>query len=141
MGGKTHGLSHMPEYRIWKGMLARCHNSKSPNWEDYGGRGIKVLFASFEEFFAEIGPRPSPDLSVDRIDNDGNYESGNIRWAIRSQQAKNKRTSKEPRCPACGEQFLKWGWRILCNKCAKKVRHIGVRRSSDPSTLSIAQKK
>ena len=94
---KTHGMKGTPEYSTWTGMLKRCRNPKHNSWKNYGGRGISVKFASFEEFFAEIGPKPSPDLSVDRIDNDGNYESGNIRWATRSEQRMNTRPRKPQR--------------------------------------------
>ncbi len=69
----------------------RCSNPHSQRWKSHGGRGIKFLFNSFTEFFAEIGPRPTPAYSLDRENNDGNYEPGNIRWATRSTQQKNKR--------------------------------------------------
>jgi hypothetical protein len=66
----------------------RCANLNNPN---YGGRGIKFLFTSFEQFFAEVGAKPTPKHSLDRFpDNDGNYEPGNVRWATSSQQNKNK---------------------------------------------------
>lgn len=69
------------------------------SYKNYGGRGIRVEFASFEEFLAEVGPKP-PGTSIDRIDNDGNYAPGNVRWATRSQQDHNKRHGT-------GEKILK----------------------------------
>jgi hypothetical protein len=67
----------------------RCKNGK--DFANYGGRGIEFRFTGFEQFYAELGPRPSPEHSLDRIDNDGHYEPGNVRWATQSQQQKNKR--------------------------------------------------
>lgn len=86
------GDCHKPEYKIWAGMLQRCRNRKSPTWKHYGGRGIRVRFKSFQEFFAEVGPRPSSKHSIDRFpNNDRHYEPGNVRWATAKQQASNKR--------------------------------------------------
>jgi hypothetical protein len=72
----------------------RCENPNNKRFYDYGGRGIKFLFSSFQEFKDELGPRPSPDHSVDRINNDGNYEKGNLRWSTRSEQQRNSRKNK-----------------------------------------------
>lgn len=89
---KTHGMSRSPEYDAYCSARQRCENPNMPQWERYGGRGIKFLFASFEEFFAELGPRPSSHHSLDRFpNNDGHYEVGNVRWATRSQQMTNCR--------------------------------------------------
>ncbi len=85
------------EYRAWYQMIYRCTNPKFPQWKDYGGRGISVCAEwrnSFTAFFEHVGPRPSPQHSFDRIDNDGNYEPGNVRWATRSQQNSNQRRTK-----------------------------------------------
>ncbi len=68
----------------------RCTNKNCAGYKNYGGRGIKFLFTSFEEFFKELGPRPA-NRSLDRINNDGHYEPGNVRWATRSEQMKNQR--------------------------------------------------
>lgn len=90
-------LNKYSEYNIWKGIKARCNNPNKKCWKDYGGRGIKLCdewFNDFESFYNHIGPRPSMSHSVDRIDNDGNYEPGNVRWATIKEQANNKRTSK-----------------------------------------------
>lgn len=97
---RTHGMTNSPEYQAWEGMKHRCSSPNSPSWSRYGGRGIQVCAEwrdSFEAFFAHIGPRPSAVHSVDRIDNDGNYEPGNVRWATPAQQHANKtqRTSKK----------------------------------------------
>ena len=91
---KIHGFSHMPEYNIWRGMLARCQNPKNISWPRYGGRGIQIKFDSFEEFFAEVGIRPLPDLTIEKIDNELGYQRGNIRWATKSEQAQNRRLRK-----------------------------------------------
>ena len=82
-----------PEYRAYSHAKDRCTNPKTKGWEDYGGRGIKFLFTSFQQFWKEMGPRPSRRHSLDRIDNDGNYEPGNVRWATGSQQIRNRRNS------------------------------------------------
>ena len=92
---RTHGLTKSPEYYTYYNAKARCEHPNFWAYGFYGGRGIKFLFKSFEEFYAELGPRPSSKYSLDRIDNDGNYEPGNCRWATKEQQTKNKRPRKD----------------------------------------------
>jgi hypothetical protein len=98
----THGMtagavrkdSH--EYWIWNMIVQRCTNPKVKNWHDYGGRGITVCdsWLKFENFYADMGARPSRGHSIEREDNDGGYHKGNCRWATRLEQGKNKRNNR-----------------------------------------------
>jgi hypothetical protein len=98
---RTHGMTRTPEWRAWVNMITRCTNKNCPEYHNYGGRGICVCsewLESFEEFYAHVGPRPSDKHSIDRIEVDGNYEPGNLRWATIDVQNSNKRNSKRTPC-------------------------------------------
>ena len=93
----VHGASTTPEYEAWHSMKQRCTNPNHAAWANYGGRGIRVCdewLDSFEAFLVHVGPKPHPRLTFDRINNDGNYEPGNVRWATWSQQNSNQRRRK-----------------------------------------------
>jgi len=88
------GSNFTPEYRAWKAMIERCENPNCKHYRNYGGRGIAVhtgFRSSFMAFLNEIGNRPSPGHSLDRIDNSKGYEPGNVRWATRKEQNRNLR--------------------------------------------------
>jgi hypothetical protein len=92
--GHTHDASVSAEYRAWQAMRQRCNNPHGRQWRYCGGRGIKVCKRwqhSFENFIADVGLRPSLKHSLDRINNDGNYEPGNVRWTTRLVQRHNCR--------------------------------------------------
>lgn len=93
----SHGMVGSPEWKAWASMRGRCSNPNYRSYKNYGGRGIKVCdrwIDSFEAFFADMGRRPSAKHSLDRINNEGNYEPGNCRWATTKEQALNKRINR-----------------------------------------------
>lgn len=90
----THGLTKSVEYRTWRSMKERCYNPNNKKYKDYGGRGIKVCdrwLNNFENFHADMGPRPSKEYSLDRIDNNGDYMPTNCKWATIIEQRRNQR--------------------------------------------------
>lgn len=91
--GGCRKVGRLPEHNVFVLARQRCINPKLKSYRHYGGRGIEFRFTSFEHFMDAVGPRPSPRHSLDRIDNEGHYEPGNVRWATTEQQANNKRNS------------------------------------------------
>ena len=91
----THGLYGTPEHRSWKAMLNRCRNANSPGYYKHGGRGIQVCdrWVIFTNFLDDMGPRVE-GTTLDRINNEGNYEPGNCRWATPKQQNENTRQNR-----------------------------------------------
>lgn len=87
-----HNGYRTPEYLIWNSMRQRCDNPNNPAFHYYGGRGIRYQesWKLFKNFIEDMGARPSPDLSLDRIDPDGPYSKDNCRWATRLQQNQNR---------------------------------------------------
>lgn len=86
-----HGMRYTSEYNAYYNARRRCANPKAEDWKNYGGRGIEFRFKSFLEFFAELGSKPSPKHTIDRVNNNGHYEPGNVRWTTRSNQIRNRR--------------------------------------------------
>jgi hypothetical protein len=93
----SHGLRHHPLYCTWHGMMARCHNPKAANYEEYGGRGIEVCERwrdaenGLRNFIEDMGLKPAPEFSLERKDNNGNYEPSNCCWATKREQSANVR--------------------------------------------------
>jgi hypothetical protein len=118
-GQAKHGEHRSREYRAYEAAKQRCSNPKNPVWRYYGGRGIEFRFQSFEEFFAALGRRPSPQHSIDRKDNNGHYEAGNVQWATRPKQSLNRRyLGRRYPISRCGEKSN------LAKLTAKDVLHI-----------------
>lgn len=135
---RVHGETRTSEHGVWQAMITRCENPNVQGFENYGGRGIRVCDRwrnDFAAFLADMGRRPSPTHSIDRIDVNGNYEPSNCRWATKKEQARNKRNNRlitingETRCVA------EWAERLGC-KPAVVVYRYG--RSIVPATTPVA---
>lgn len=120
---RVHGRRQSSEYFIWRGIKARCCNSKNPNYKNYGQRGIVIcaaLRASFVYFFTKIGERPSRNHTIDRRDNNGNYSCGecgecksngwifNLRWATAVEQNRNRRNNRLITIDNVTQPFSAW---------------------------------
>ena len=92
-----HGGHNSPEYRVWSHIKGRCENSSDASYNNYGGRGIRVCSEwrdDFEAFIRDVGKRPSPKHQIDRINNEGDYEPGNVRWTTSVVNNRNRRTTR-----------------------------------------------
>jgi hypothetical protein len=126
---KTHGMKGTSEYRAWQNIKNRCYNPKDKKYAIYGGRGIKICerwLESFENFFADMGLKPSLRHSIDRFPNrDGNYEPGNCRWATPEEQSQNR--SCVPKITFRGETLSPADW----------ARRFGISRHTVNNRLRI----
>lgn len=99
------GYRYHPLYSNWKGMIGRCHNPNHSNYNNYGGRGIKVSdrwFTSIRYFIEDMGDKPSSKHSIERIDNNKGYYKDNCRWATSVEQSRNKRISQRNKSGVSG---------------------------------------
>lgn len=93
---RRHGLDGHPLQSRWEGMMQRCYNQKHESYRNYGGRGISVCerWWDFANFIEDVGVQPSNLHTIDRVDNNGNYEPDNFKWSTRKEQALNRRNNK-----------------------------------------------
>lgn len=128
---KTHGLSKTRLYRVWRGMITRCENPKSDYYHIYGGRGIRVCdewrksFLLFREWALSNGYDESADFSkctLDRIDNDGNYEPLNCHWVSMKEQAKNKSNTLNIEIEGVSKPLFVWAEEFKLNPETLKYR-------------------
>lgn len=90
---RIHGAAKTPEYKVFMAMRERCNSPSNRHFQNYGARGIRVLWASFEDFMRDMGPRPA-GAWIDRLDNDGHYGPGNCKWVAPPVNQSNKRVSR-----------------------------------------------
>lgn len=94
---RGHGMARTPEHKAWVAIKQRCFNPNASNHKNYGARGITMCdewLNDFAAFYLNVGPRPSARHSIERINNNGNYEPGNVRWATAKEQMRNRRNSR-----------------------------------------------
>jgi hypothetical protein len=123
---KPGSISHLPELHIYCGMLDRCRNPNYPGFADYGGRGLKVCARwreSFRNFLEDMGHRPSPGHTVERINNDGNYCPENCRWATAKEQANNRRDNVRLTFRGETKTLKEWAEQLGLNYARLKSRH------------------
>lgn len=145
-GQLTHGRTGTPEWRIWVGMIRRCYHQKDTTYHRYGGRGITVCDRwrlSFVDFLSDMGEIPSPMHTIDRIDNDGNYEPGNCRWATRSVQSLNQRTRKNS---TSGIKGITWisqhqRWRVELPSPRSDRQYIGTFKDKQAAITALETAK
>lgn len=123
----THGKRHSPEYGSWRAMKERCQNPKATKYPTYGGRGITICerWQRFDNFFADMGPKPTPFHTLERINNGGNYEPGNCRWASNDEQAINRRNNHRIEIDGVTRTIAEWR------------RHLGISKSTYDARIRL----
>jgi len=116
-----------PEYIAWASMIARCYCPSSVSYKNYGGKGIEVYVSwrlSFAEFLHDMGLKPDPKASLDRIDNSGNYTPKNCRWATPRQQAENRKGTIWVRYKGEKRSLKDWARHLNVNYYSLRDRYL-----------------
>ena len=117
------------EYNTYAAMLSRCYNPNNKKYVDYGGRGILVCskwLQSFENFYADMGSKPTPEYTIDRVDNDAGYSPENCRWATQSEQCRNRRSNRMIEYKGELKTLIDWSetveieWKVLDDRLRRK---------------------
>ena len=121
---RGHGMAGSPQYMVWWAMLNRCQNPNTKAFKGYGARGIKVCdkWQSFENFYSDMGDKPSPRHSLDREKNDGDYTPENCRWATKAEQVANKRNNRLLTVDGVTLTITEWARRVGCQQTALSNR-------------------
>ena len=136
-----HGMRHTPEYRVWVGIRERCYKSYTASYPLYGGRGIKVCdrwLNSFENFFVDMGKKPTSKHSIERNDPDGDYEPSNCRWATSYEQSRNQRTNRW--ISFNGEKLILADWATRFNVTSAAVSNM-IKRKKESEAMNYYHKK
>lgn len=111
---RNYGLKNSPIHTVWRSMIKRCFSKNHPSYSNYGGRGITVCtewresFRTFYDYVSQLSHYGEEGYTLDRIDNDGNYEPGNVRWATMKQQSRNKRTNRVLTLDGVSRPLIEW---------------------------------
>lgn len=134
---KTHGLTNTRTYRCWANMITRCENKNFSRHADYADRGISVCdnWQTFAGFLADMGECPSSECSIDRINNDGNYEPSNCRWATKVTQANNTRANNVVTFNGVSRTLAEWSRLTGINYSTLRNR---INRSKMPPEIALA---
>lgn len=120
---RTHGMSGTNSYLRWQGMMNRCRNIKDISYKNYGGRGITVCerWTNYSNFISDMGQAPE-GCSLDRIDNNGNYEPGNCKWSTVSEQSRNKRSNRIISFQGKSQALIDWAREIGIDQASLRER-------------------
>jgi hypothetical protein len=133
------------EYNTWSGMKGRCNTKTNGSYINYGGRGISVCKRwedSFEDFLSDVGKKPHPEMQLDRMNNDGNYEPGNVRWATPTEQSRNRRTTIRITIDGQTKCLAEWAGQfgIAASIVEMRIRRLGWGAEKALSTPKLASR-
>jgi hypothetical protein len=133
------------EYWVYKAAKRRCTNPNDKAWHNYGGRGIRFLFKSFQEFLAAVGRKPSPQYRLDRINNDGHYQKGNVRWVTFEESQRNRRFVRGGYCrwghKLEGDNLIYKRGGVACRQCTNDRMYLYKALKKSLAGLKLAQQQ